>query len=96
MQNRQNPLGGAYVSGLETRDELGAYAVEAAWRPIGSYTGTGAGRARSAASWTCSPDARAPRRARTGPSPARCARPRGPSAPPDRRHEQGAGARMGT
>lgn len=44
MQNRQNPLGGAYVSGLETRDELGAYAVEAAWRPIGSYTGTGAGR----------------------------------------------------
>ena len=44
MQNRQNPLGGAYVSGLETRDELGAYTVEAAWRPVGSYTGTGAGR----------------------------------------------------
>lgn len=45
MQNRQNPLGGAYVSGLEQRDELGAYAVEAAWRPVGSYTGTGSGRA---------------------------------------------------
>ena len=44
MQNRQNPLGGAYVSGLEQRDELGAYAVEAAWRPVGSYTGTGIGR----------------------------------------------------
>ena len=43
MQNRQNPLGGAYVSGLEQRDELGAYAVEAAWRPVGSYTGTGTG-----------------------------------------------------
>lgn len=45
MQNRQNPLGGAYVSGLEQRDEIGAYAVEAAWRPVGSYTGTGSGRA---------------------------------------------------
>lgn len=44
MQNRQNPLGGAYVSGLETRDELGGYAVTAAWRPIGSYTGSGIGR----------------------------------------------------
>lgn len=44
MQNRQNPLGGAYVSGLEQRDELGAYVVEAAWRPLGSYTGTGTGR----------------------------------------------------
>ncbi|WP_420369887.1 hypothetical protein [Curtobacterium sp. L1-20] len=45
MQNRQNPLGGAYVTGLETRDEVGGYAVTAAWRPIGSYTGTGIGRA---------------------------------------------------
>lgn len=45
MQNRQNPLGGAYVTGLENRDELGAYAVNAAWRPVGSYTGTGIGRA---------------------------------------------------
>lgn len=44
MQNRQNPLGGAYVSGLEQRDELGAYVVEAAWRPLGSYTGTGTAR----------------------------------------------------
>ncbi len=36
-QNRQNPLGGAYVSGLEQRDENGAYAVpEAAWRPVGA------------------------------------------------------------
>ncbi|MGG7306039.1 hypothetical protein ACQXVK_02495 [Curtobacterium sp. AB451] len=41
MQNRQNPLGGAYVSGLEHRDELGGYAVQAAWRPIGTFTGTG-------------------------------------------------------
>ncbi|MFJ3035160.1 hypothetical protein SAMN05660766_2440 [Curtobacterium sp. 314Chir4.1] len=45
MQNRQNPLGGAYVTGLEARDEIGAYAVDAAWRPVGSYTGTGIGRA---------------------------------------------------
>ncbi|WIB78207.1 hypothetical protein DEJ28_03630 [Curtobacterium sp. MCPF17_002] len=45
MQNRQNPLGGAYVTGLEARDELGGYAVNAAWRPIGTYTGTGIGRA---------------------------------------------------
>jgi len=45
MQDRQNPLGGAYVSGLEHRDELGAYAVPAAWRAVGSYTGTGRGRA---------------------------------------------------
>jgi len=44
VQNRQNPLGGAYVSGLEQRDELGAYVVEAAWRPLGSYTGTGTDR----------------------------------------------------
>jgi hypothetical protein len=45
MQNRQNPLGGTYVTGLEARDELGGYAVTAAWRPIGTYTGTGIGRA---------------------------------------------------
>ncbi|WP_416393680.1 MULTISPECIES: hypothetical protein [unclassified Curtobacterium] len=45
MQNRQNPLGGAYVSGLEHRDGLGGYAVQAAWRPIGTFTGTGTGRA---------------------------------------------------
>lgn len=45
MQNRQNPLGGAYVTGFEARDEIGAYAVNAAWRPVGSYTGTGIGRA---------------------------------------------------
>jgi len=45
VQIRQNPLGGAYVSGLEHRDELGAYAVQAAWRAVGSYTGTGSGRA---------------------------------------------------
>lgn len=45
MQNRQNPLGGAYVTGLEARDELGGYATTAAWRPIGTYTGTGIGRA---------------------------------------------------
>jgi len=45
MQIRQNPLSGAYVSGLEQRDEVGGYAVAAAWRPAGSYTGTGLGRA---------------------------------------------------
>jgi hypothetical protein len=45
MQNLQHPLGGAYVSGLEQRDERGAYAVQAAWRPLGTYTGTGVGRA---------------------------------------------------
>lgn len=44
MQHRQHPLGGAFVSGLEQRDERGAYAVEAAWRPLGTYTGTGVGR----------------------------------------------------
>ncbi|MGN8051246.1 hypothetical protein ACTJKO_16310 [Curtobacterium sp. 22159] len=44
MHNRQNPLGGAYVTGLETRSEIGGYAVDAAWRPVGSYTGTGTGR----------------------------------------------------
>lgn len=44
MQNRQNPLGGAYVSGLENRGDLGGYAVTAARRPLGTFTGTGAGR----------------------------------------------------
>ncbi|GAA3340467.1 hypothetical protein GCM10017714_20320 [Curtobacterium pusillum] len=32
------------MTGLASRDELGAYAVNAAWRPVGSYTGTGVGR----------------------------------------------------
>ncbi|SDQ30073.1 hypothetical protein SAMN02800687_1295 [Curtobacterium sp. UNCCL20] len=45
MQNRQNPLGGTFISGLEQRDELGGYAVNATWRPVGTYTGTGIGRA---------------------------------------------------
>ncbi len=66
VQNRQNPLAGAYVSGLEQRDEIGAYAVEAAWRPVGSYTGTGSG-VRSAGSWTPSSAAPAPRRPRRAP-----------------------------
>jgi hypothetical protein len=41
MQNRQNPLGGAYVTGLETRAELGAFTGDATRSPVGSYTGTG-------------------------------------------------------
>ncbi|MCS6530865.1 hypothetical protein [Curtobacterium flaccumfaciens] len=45
MQNRQNPLGGAYVTGLETRAELGAFTGDATRSPIDSYTGTGIGRA---------------------------------------------------
>ncbi|WP_284760188.1 hypothetical protein [Curtobacterium sp. MEB011] len=45
MQNRQNPLGGAYVTGLESRAELGAFTGDATRSPVGSYTGTGIGRA---------------------------------------------------
>lgn len=45
MQNRQNPLGGAYVTDLETRAELGAFTGDATRSPISSYTGTGIGRA---------------------------------------------------
>jgi hypothetical protein len=45
MQNRQNPLGGAYVTGLETRAELGAFTGDATRSPNGRDTGTGIGRA---------------------------------------------------
>uniref|UniRef100_A0A942SY44 Uncharacterized protein n=1 Tax=Neobacillus citreus TaxID=2833578 RepID=A0A942SY44_9BACI len=44
MQNRDFPFGGSYVSGVTRRDERGGYAVDAAWRPVGTYTGTGQGR----------------------------------------------------
>ncbi|KIQ11370.1 hypothetical protein [Curtobacterium flaccumfaciens] len=47
MQNRQNPLGGAYVTGLESRAELGAFTGDATRSPIGSYTGTGIGIGRA-------------------------------------------------
>ncbi|MGL3198733.1 MULTISPECIES: hypothetical protein [Curtobacterium] len=39
MQNRDFPFSGSYVSGTTRRDELGAYAVTAAERPLGTYTG---------------------------------------------------------
>ena len=39
MQTRDFPFGGSYVSGASDRAERGAYAVPAASRPLGTYTG---------------------------------------------------------
>ncbi|PCN49672.1 hypothetical protein Csp2054_01660 [Curtobacterium sp. 'Ferrero'] len=45
MQTRDFPFGGTYVSGTSDRAERGAYAVPAASRPLGTYTGVPTGSA---------------------------------------------------